>query len=115
MPSDDGDGTDGRLGSALDALTSALAASADPEVRVILGLSPVVRTARITAAAYTIQGVAGDNLALHHALASAPAGTVIVAELEGSASAGHWGELMSQAAQARGLAGLVIAGPIRDL
>jgi 4-hydroxy-4-methyl-2-oxoglutarate aldolase len=96
-------------------LTSALAASADPEVRVVTGLSPVARTARLMAPAYTVKGRTGDNLALHHALASAPAGSVIVAELEGSVSAGHWGELMTQAAQVRGLAGLVLAATIRDV
>lgn len=96
-------------------LTSALAASAHPEVRVILGLAPAYRSAWIVADAYPVATVAGDNLALHRALVSAPSGSVIVAHLDGPASAGHWGELMSQAAQVRGLAGLILAGAVRDL
>lgn len=84
-------------------------------VRVALGLQPVWRAARAAGPAFTVDGVAGDNLALHHALASAPTGSVIVASLAGDRSAGHWGELMCVAAQAAGISGLVIDGAVRDL
>lgn len=64
--------------------------------------------------AFTVRGRAGDNLALHRALALASKGDVIVAQLEGETEKGHWGELMSIAAQVAGLSGLIIDGPIRD-
>lgn len=95
-------------------LTSALAASSHTDVRVILGLGPAYRSARIVAPAYPVSAVAGDNLALHRALVRAPAGSAIVAQLDGTRSAGHWGELMSRAAQVRGLAGLIVSGAVRD-
>jgi len=69
--------------------------------------------ARVTGPAYTVQGAGGDNLALHHAVLRAPAGSVIVADL-GGAQFGHWGEVLAVAAQQRGIAGLVIDGGVRD-
>lgn len=69
--------------------------------------------ARVAGPAYTVQGAGGDNLALHHAVAQAPAGHVLVADL-GGALHGHWGEVLAIAAQQRGLLGLVIDGGVRD-
>ena len=62
------------------------------------GLRPVWPGARIASAAFTIAGRAGDNLALHRALLRAPAGSVLVADLQGGAY-GHWGEILAVAAQ----------------
>lgn len=56
----------------------------------------------------------GDNLAIHRAIASASKGDVLVVDVGGSTSAGHWGEITTVAAQARGIAGLVINGTVRD-
>jgi 4-hydroxy-4-methyl-2-oxoglutarate aldolase len=64
--------------------------------------------------AFTVRGRSGDNLALHRALAAAHEGDVIVAQLTGDVERGHWGDLMSIAAQAVGLAGLVIDASIKD-
>jgi 4-hydroxy-4-methyl-2-oxoglutarate aldolase len=69
---------------------------------------------KIWGPAFTVKGRAGDNLALHRALALAQRGDVLVAELTGHLNRGHWGELMSIAAQVAGLAGVVINGAIRD-
>jgi 4-hydroxy-4-methyl-2-oxoglutarate aldolase len=41
-------------------------------------------------------------------------GQVLIAQLSGDIERGHWGELMSIAAQFRGVAGLVVDGAIRD-
>lgn len=43
--------------------------------------------------AFIVQGISGDNLALHRAVATALAGSVLVADLEG-AQYGHWGALL---------------------
>jgi 4-hydroxy-4-methyl-2-oxoglutarate aldolase len=96
-------------------LSAAAAASVDPDTRVIVGLAPAFGDAHVVGRAFTVQGVAMDNLALHRAIAATPAGSVIVAQLTGSGTAGHWGEIMTRAAQERGIAGLVLDGSVRDL
>lgn len=82
-----------------------------------VALSPEVRAvwpgARLCGPAFTVQGAGGDNLALHHAVAQAPAGSVLVAD-HGGAGYGHWGEILTVAAQHRGLRGLLIDGGVRD-
>ena len=64
--------------------------------------------------AYPVSGPAGDNLWLHRAIADAEAGDVLVAFLEDYYEAGYWGEIMSTAAKARNLGGLVIDACVRD-
>ena len=56
----------------------------------------------------------GDNLGIHVAVARAPAGSVIVADMGGAPDFGYWGEVLTTGAQARGLVGLVIDGGVRD-
>lgn len=65
--------------------------------------------------ALTIRCQAGDNLTLHIAVAYAQPGDVIIADVGGFADAGHWGEILTVAAHARGIAGLVINGGVRDI
>jgi 4-hydroxy-4-methyl-2-oxoglutarate aldolase len=84
-------------------------------VGIITGFMSPWPKARIWGPAFTVKGRAGDNLALHRALSAAPPGHVLVGQLEGDRARGHWGELMSIAAQVRGLAGLVIDNAIRDI
>jgi 4-hydroxy-4-methyl-2-oxoglutarate aldolase len=55
-------------------------------------------------------GLAG----LHRALEVAQPGDVMVVHTGGAFDYGYWGEIMSTAARARGLAGLVIDGCVRD-
>ncbi len=57
----------------------------------------------------------GDNLAIHVATATAAPGTVLVVQIEGQPELGHWGEVLTTQAQARGIAGLVIDGGVRDV
>jgi len=78
------------------------------------GLRPVWPGARVAGLAYTVAGLGGDNLALHRAVAHAPFGHVLVADLQGAVH-GHWGEVLTVAAQQRGLPGLVIDGGVRDV
>ncbi|WP_370178898.1 RraA family protein [Rhodococcus wratislaviensis] len=82
-----------------------------------IALDPAIRPAwtgaRVAGPAYTVQGAGGDNLALHNAVAAAPVGHVLVADL-GGAQHGHWGEVLAVAAQQRGLLGLIIDGGVRD-
>lgn len=56
----------------------------------------------------------GDNLWIHRALAEARAGDVLVVDCGPGDEFGYWGEIMATAAIARGVAGLVITGGVRD-
>jgi 4-hydroxy-4-methyl-2-oxoglutarate aldolase len=56
----------------------------------------------------------GDNLWLHRAIYTAAPGDVLVVEVGTGEDFGYWGEIMATAAQERGIAGLVIAGCVRD-
>jgi 4-hydroxy-4-methyl-2-oxoglutarate aldolase len=86
-------------------------------VEIEVAVDPAIRAAwpgaTVAGPAFTVQGAGGDNLALHHAVLAAPAGSVLIADLGGAAH-GHWGEVLAVAAQQRGIAGLVIDGGVRD-
>jgi 4-hydroxy-4-methyl-2-oxoglutarate aldolase len=77
-------------------------------------LRPAWTGARVAGPAFTVQGVGGDNLALHQAVTTAPAGSVLVVDLQGAAY-GHWGEILAVAAHHRGILGLVVDGGVRDV
>jgi len=77
-------------------------------------IKPNVWGQRMCGSAVTVRCFPADNLMLHTAIAIAQPGDVIVAEVGGLLDAGYWGEITTVAAQARGVAGLVIAGGTRD-
>jgi 4-hydroxy-4-methyl-2-oxoglutarate aldolase len=52
---------------------------------------------------------------VHVAVAEAPAGHVLVVDVGDQPELGYWGEVLTTGAQARGLAGLVIDGGVRDV
>jgi 4-hydroxy-4-methyl-2-oxoglutarate aldolase len=81
----------------------------DPAIR------PAWPGARLCGVAATVECPAGDNLMLHIAVANAPPGVVIVATVASYLLTGAWGEILTAAAQARGIAGLVIDGAVRDI
>jgi 4-hydroxy-4-methyl-2-oxoglutarate aldolase len=69
---------------------------------------------RLCGPAVTVHSPGGDNLWLHRAIYVAQPGDVLVVHVSGAHDFGYWGEIMSCAAKARGLAGLVIDGCVRD-
>jgi 4-hydroxy-4-methyl-2-oxoglutarate aldolase len=71
--------------------------------------------ARLAAPAFAARCTPGDNLAIHVAVARAPAGSVLAVEVGIERELGYWGEVLTTAAIARGLAGLVIDGCVRDV
>jgi 4-hydroxy-4-methyl-2-oxoglutarate aldolase len=77
-------------------------------------IKPVASTFRVCGPAVTVHSPGGDNLWLHRAIYVARPGDVLVAHVSGAFDFGYWGEIMSCAAQTRGLAGLVIDGCVRD-
>jgi len=70
--------------------------------------------ARLAAPAFPVQCTPGDNLAIHAAVARAEAGDALVVDVGDFRELGYWGEVLTTGAQARGLAGLVIDGGVRD-
>jgi 4-hydroxy-4-methyl-2-oxoglutarate aldolase len=70
--------------------------------------------AAVAGRALPVRAAPGDNLALHRALEHARAGDVLVVDAGGQAY-GYWGEVLTVAAQYRGVAGLVIDGGVRDV
>lgn len=77
-------------------------------------IKPVAPGFRICGPAVTVHGPGGDNLWLHRAIYAASPGDVLVICTNGVFEHGYWGEIMSAAAIARGLGGLVIDGCVRD-
>lgn len=65
-------------------------------------------------AAMTVRTRPGDNLAVHAALDMARPGHVLVIDARGEMVNAILGELMTEYAESRGIAGLVVDGAIRD-
>src|SRR2546425_10884388 len=78
-----------------------------PEIR------PLARGTRLAGPALTVACPPGDNLMLHAAVADAAPGDVLVGQGH-DFSFGVWGEVLMTAAQARGIAGLIFDGAVRD-
>jgi 4-hydroxy-4-methyl-2-oxoglutarate aldolase len=78
-------------------------------------LRPVWPGATIAAPAYPVGCTPGDNLAVHVAVTRAPRGSVLVVDVGQVADRGYWGEVLTTAAEAAGLAGLVLDGGVRDV
>ena len=77
-------------------------------------IKPVVPSFTLSGPAVTVHSPPGDNLWLHRAIVAAEPGDVLVVYVEGVYEHGYWGEIMSTAARARKLGGLVIDGCVRD-
>ena len=88
-----------------------------------LGIKPLERTMRIAGPAFTIACAAdarvdweydNDEVKRCTFFRRMYRGCVVVVSSGGENRAGHWGELMSMSAQARGAAGVIVDGGIRD-
>jgi 4-hydroxy-4-methyl-2-oxoglutarate aldolase len=93
---------------------AALASVGEGRVSVLLGFEPAWPAARVLGPAFTVQGAPGDNLALHLAVAEAAPGDVIVLAVGGERGRAHCGGIVATAGRARGVAGLVLDGAVRD-
>jgi 4-hydroxy-4-methyl-2-oxoglutarate aldolase len=69
----------------------------------------------LAAPAFAVTCAPGDNLAIHAAVAEAPPGSALVVSAVSPPELGYWGEVLTTAAESRGLAGLVIDGGVRDV
>lgn len=96
------------LGSATLYEASGLPCAVDPSIRTLW------TGAFIAAPAYPLICSPGDNLSIHIAMERAPRGSVLVVGT-GSFVSGYWGEVLTVAAEAAGVVGLVIDGGVRDV
>ncbi|HSS08284.1 MAG TPA: RraA family protein [Acidimicrobiales bacterium] len=77
-------------------------------------LRPVWPGAAVAGPSFVVDCGPADNLAIHAAVAEAPAGSVLVVKADDPPERGYWGEVLTTGAEARGIAGLVIDGGVRD-
>ncbi|MGA6160663.1 RraA family protein [Stenotrophomonas sp. NPDC087984] len=76
-------------------------------------LRPLVGT-RLLGRAWTARTMAAENSTIHHAIESAPAGSVLVIDAGGYPGRAVWGSITTAKSLTRGLAGLVLDGASRD-
>lgn len=79
-----------------------------------VAIRPVWAGASVAGPAYPLECSPGDNLSIHIAMEKAPRGSILVISTGGFV-AGYWGEVLTVAAEAVGIAGLVIDGGVRDI
>ncbi|PWL16449.1 hypothetical protein DKP76_17445 [Falsochrobactrum shanghaiense] len=77
-------------------------------------IRPLDHRMRLCGPAFPVHCPAGDNLALHRAIAAACPGEILLVDHEGTLDDGPFGDIMAHACRARGLSGLVISGCVRD-
>ncbi|WNF01144.1 S-adenosylmethionine--2-demethylmenaquinone methyltransferase [Streptomyces luomodiensis] len=77
-------------------------------------IKPVHPAMHVEGPAFPVRMPAGDNLWLHRAVYAASPGEILVIDCGGGFEHGYFGEVLAEAALARGLAGLVIHGGVRD-
>ena len=78
------------------------------------GIKPVAPSMVLCGPAFTVHCPPLSNLQIHHAIYNAQPGDVLVVHVSGGVEAGYWGDILNEAAMARGLGGLVIDGGVRD-
>jgi 4-hydroxy-4-methyl-2-oxoglutarate aldolase len=98
----------------MTALATASIATVSASGRRLLEIAPLDGSMALLGPAATCRCAPGDNLALHRLLAAAPAGCVLVCETGGEPERAYFGALMAREARSRGVAGLVLDGPVRD-
>jgi RraA family protein len=78
-------------------------------------IRPFHKRGKLVGTALTVKVAPGDNLMVHKAIDIARPGDVIVVDAGGITTQAIIGEIMSNLAESRGAAGMVIDGSIRDV
>ena len=78
-------------------------------------IAPLARSMRCAGPALTIEVRPGDNLMIHAALTFAQPGDVLVIDGKADLTCALMGSIMMNQCKARGLAGVVIDGAVRDV
>lgn len=79
------------------------------------GIRPVTAGSRVAGRAFTVRCLAGEALAVLHAIEAAPKGSVLVIDAGNAAQATIWGGTSSLACVMRGVAGCVTNAATRDV
>lgn len=77
-------------------------------------MRPIATGQRMAGQAVTSNNYPGDNLMIHPALNVAQAGDVLVLSNGGLPQGALWGDVAATFAAEKGIAGLVVDGPVRD-
>lgn len=77
-------------------------------------IKPLKPGTRLLGQARTVRVPVGDNTAIHVAVALARPGEILVVDAGGHEETTVWGGILTQAAQARGIVGVVVDGGTRD-
>jgi regulator of RNase E activity RraA len=77
-------------------------------------IKPLKRGLCFYGQARTVQTAVGDNSAVHAAIALLRPGEVLAIDAGGHVDTAIWGEVMTVAAQSRGVAAVVLDGAVRD-
>lgn len=101
--------------AALRALSTTVLADAMDRLAGILGLTRFNNAQRLVGSAVTVKTRPGDNLNIYRAIRLLQPGQILVVDGGGALENALVGELMMLAARARGCAGFVIDGAIRDV
>lgn len=78
------------------------------------GLRPIWPGAQIIGPALTVLNVSGDTLMLHYAVEICQPGDVLVLTSDEPSPSALWGKMVTVVAQARGVAGVIVDGFVRD-
>ena len=78
-------------------------------------IKPVRPGTRLAGQARPVTAMVGDNSISHAAIPLVNEGEVLVIDAGGTTDVAVWGAIMTHAAMARGIAGLVIDGAVRDV
>jgi len=77
-------------------------------------ISPLSPGMTICGQARTVTGMVGDNGAAHAAIGLLAPGEILVVDGRGHTETAVWGGIMTRAAMAQGIGGLVLDGAVRD-
>jgi 4-hydroxy-4-methyl-2-oxoglutarate aldolase len=78
-------------------------------------IKPAWAGAEVAGPAFPVTCGQADNLAIHVGVVAAPEGSVLVVDAHDPAERGYWGEVLTTAAEAKGVTGLIIDGGVRDV
>ena len=77
-------------------------------------IKPIYAGMRLSGVALTVSCRPGDNLSIHAAIEQARPGHVLVVDFGGDMEAGPFGDILATGCEAKGIAGIVIDGCVRD-
>ena len=77
-------------------------------------IKPISKDMKLCGPVFSLHCLPRSNINLHEAIYQARPGDILVGSVEGHSDAGYWGDILTCAAQQRGLKGLVLDGCVRD-